>query len=186
MDALTNLHHRFSQPLLQEPGPDADQLEAMFAAALRAPDHAGLRPWRFIVVEGEARNALGELYAQAALAANPQASEEVLAKHRKMPLRAPVVVVAVACIQEHPKVPGSEQLIAAGCAVQNILLAANAQGVGAMWRTGAMAYDANVAEGLGVQAEEEIIGFVYLGTPVKQRTAPLLSSSDYVSQWPAK
>ena len=185
MDALTNLQQRFSQPLLQDPGPDASQLENMFAAAMRAPDHAALRPWRFLVIEGDGRQSLGELYAKAALHANPEVSEDVLTRNRKMTFRAPTVVVAIASITEHPKVPASEQLIAAGCAVQNMLLAANAQGVGAMWRTGGVAYDPVVKEGLGLESNEEIIGFVYLGTPSKFRTAPLLDSSDYVNHWPA-
>ncbi|MBN3562641.1 nitroreductase family protein [Aliamphritea spongicola] len=185
MDALTNLQQRFSQPLLQEPGPDAEQLDNMFAAAMRAPDHAALRPWRFLVIDGDARGELGELYARAALQANPDVTEDVLTRNRKMTFRAPTIIVAIAVVTEHPKVPASEQLIAAGCAVQNMLLAANAQGVGAMWRTGGVAYDPVVKEGLGLAAHEEIIGFVYMGTPSKQRTAPLLDSSDYVSRWPA-
>lgn len=184
MEALDALLNRVSVPRLLDPAPNAAQRELLFRAALRAPDHGQLHPWRFITVEGDARVRLGELFAEAVLAGNPEAPAEALNKARGMPLRAPLLVVAIAAVQEHPKVPREEQVIAAGCAVHGMLLAAHAQGIGAVWRTGDMAYNARVAQGLGLAAHEQIIAYLYLGKPERElRQAPQLDPADFVSSW---
>ncbi|WP_277051690.1 nitroreductase family protein [Zestomonas thermotolerans] len=184
MEALDVLLNRVSQARLQGPAPSAAQRDILFRAALRAPDHGYLRPWRFLCVEGEARQRLGELYAAALLRKNPEAAPEALAKARAMPLRAPLLVVVIAKVQKHPKVPEEEQLLSAGCAAHGILLAAHAQGFGAIWRTGEMAHDRCVAEGLGLAANERIVGFLYLGSVEgERRNAPQLDPVDFVSNW---
>lgn len=186
MDALDALLNRVSVPRLVEPAPDVAQRELLFRAALRAPDHAQLRPWRFLTVEGAARERLGELFAHALSAdANAETpSEQALDKARAMPLRAPLLVVVIAHVQNHFKVPAQEQIIATGCAAYGLLLAAHAQGIGAVWRTGELAYNARVAKGLGLHDHEQIIGFLYLGTPERElRTPPQLDVADFVSVW---
>lgn len=185
MDALELLISRTSSPLLQAPAPTSDQLELMLKAASRAPDHGSLQPYRFLKVEGEGLNALGELFLQASLADNPELPEAQINKLRNMPLRAPMILVAIAVTQEHPKVPKSEQIITAGCAAQAVIQAASAQGVGAMWRSGALAFNSRVAKGLGLAENEEIIGFVYLGTIVKEKPVPAADPKSLVSDWPA-
>jgi len=185
MDALEALLNRVSVPRLREPAPDAAQRELLFRAALRAPDHGQLRPWRFLTIEGAGRERLGELFAQALAAGAADVGEEALAKARAMPLRAPLLVVVIARVQDHFKVPPQEQVIAAGCAAHAILLAAHAQGVGAVWRTGELAYNARVAAGLGLAAGEQIVAFLYLGTPERElRTPAPLQLVDFVSAWP--
>nr|WP_294974039.1 nitroreductase family protein [uncultured Pseudomonas sp.] len=184
MEALDALQNRVSHARLGEPAPSAEQLDHLFRAALRAPDHGQLRPWRFLTVEGDARARLGELFARALQAEQADATPEVLAKARAMPLRAPTLVVAVARLQEHPKVPEIEQWLAAGCAAYGIVQAAYAQGLGAMWRTGAMAFDPVVREGLGLEASERIVGFIYLGTPMGGLRRPTpLEPAAFVSAW---
>ncbi|WP_044870335.1 nitroreductase family protein [Pseudomonas sp. LFM046] len=184
MEALDALLNRVSLGRLQEPAPDAAQRELLFRAALRAPDHGYLRPWRFLTIEGEARGKLGELFVSAVLAKNPEAPEAAITKARAMPLRAPLMVVVIATLQAGHKVPEVEQLLSAGCAAHGILLAAHAQGLGAMWRTGELAYDRTVAEGLGLDAHERIVGFLYLGTVEgERRAAPELAPADFVQTW---
>lgn len=186
MQALDALLSRVSIARLSEPAPDARQRELMLRAALRAPDHGQLRPWRFIEIEGEGRVALGELFASALLAREPQAADAALDKARAMPLRAPLLWLVVARPQAHPKVPRDEQLQSAACAAHGILLAAHAQGVGAIWRTGEMALDPTVARGLGLGADELILGFLYLGTPLGPlRAPPVLEPGDFLARWPA-
>lgn len=183
MEALDALLNRVSVPRLTDPAPNAAQREALFQAALRAPDHGQLRPWRFLTIEGQAREKLGELFA-GAVAKKGDASQAALDKARAMPLRAPLLIVVVARLQDHFKVPKSEQRLAAGCAAHGILIAAHAQGIGAVWRTGDMAFDAHVHQGLGLQANEELIGYLYVGTPVNEpRTAPILATAEFVSAW---
>lgn len=184
MEALDALLNRVSAPRLLDPAPSAEQREVLFAAALRAPDHGQLRPYRFLTVEGEARNQLGEILAEAVQAQGSDVTQAALDKARAMPLRAPLVVVVVARLQDHFKVPKSEQLITAGCAAHAIELAAYAQGIGAVWRTGELSYNAHVAKGLGLTDGEEVVALLYLGTPQNElRDAPKVSSAEFVKAW---
>ena len=183
MQALDNLLNRVSAPRLVDPAPTAEQREVLFKAASRAPDHGQLQPWRFLTVEGAAREQLGEVLAEA-VRLKGDATGAALDKARDMPLRAPLLVVVIARLQEHYKVPKSEQLLAAGCAAHGILLAAHAQGIGGVWRTGELSYSAHVARALGLQAGEELLGFLYLGTPARElRDAPQVATADFVQAW---
>jgi nitroreductase len=184
MDALDALQHRFSVPRLVAPGPSEAQREHLFRAALRAPDHGLLRPWRFLTIEGAAREALGELYAKAMAANTSAVSEQALDKARAMPLRAPLLVVVIACVRAHPKVPAQEQVLSAACAAHAILLAAHAQGIGAVWRTGELCYDPLVNAGLGLSKTEQVVGYLYLGTAQREpHQATELAVADYVRMW---
>lgn len=186
MEALDALLNRVSAPRLVEPAPTAEQREVLFAAALRAPDHGQLRPYRFLSIEGDARNRLGEVLAQAVQSQGGEVTEAALDKARAMPLRAPLVVVVIARLQDHVKVPKTEQLITAGCAAHAIELAAYAQGVGAVWRTGELSHAPLVTAALGLQEGEEIIAFLYLGTPLKEmRDAPKVDTAEFVKVWSA-
>jgi nitroreductase len=165
MDALETLMTRRSPAKLADPAPPADALTQAMAAAVRAPDHGRLKPWRFLVIDTPARGAFGEIMAQCLKRQQPDANDEMLAREREKALRAPMIVVAVAKIQpKHPKIPEVEQLLAAGAAAQNFWLALHAQGYGAMWKTGAPAYDAEVKRQLGLAETDHIVGFMYVGS----------------------
>ena len=165
MDAIEALHNRVSSPLLKDPAPTPEQVQTLLKAAVRAPDHKMLKPWRFIIIEGQGRERFGELLAKAAKVKNPQIDEEALTKARNKPLRAPMIIVSIACLSDHPKVPQVEQIITAGAAANNIVTAAFALGLGAYWRTGSPAFDETVKSGLGLADNEQITGFIYLGKP---------------------
>ncbi len=164
MDAITALHSRNSAPRLTDPAPGGDARQNIFKAALRAPDHCWLRPFRFLVVEGEGRQRLGQIFVKALLEDEPEADSETLEKVAAKPLRAPLLVVVIANLVEHPKVPEIEQLLSAGAAAHSMLIAAHAEGYGAMWRTGSMAYHSLVKRELGLAENERIIGYLYLGS----------------------
>jgi nitroreductase len=183
-EVIEQLRSRNSAPRLVSPGPGPDALEQMFAAALRAPDHAWLQPWRFLVIEHEARAKLGEVFVRALLQEQPGADEVACAKARGAPLRAPTLVVVTCKVREHPKVPRDEQLISAGCAAHAMLLAAEALGFAGVWRTGAYATDSTVHEALALSASEEIVAFLYFGTrdgPAKP--LPERKVENYVNYW---
>lgn len=183
-DILRFLQQRNSAAKLTTPAPDPAQIEEIFRAAMRVPDHAWLRPWRFITVAGDRRVALGELFERCLLARKPDADDAARAKARTAPLRAPLLVVVVVKLSEHPKVPPLEQRLSSGCAAQAIVLAAEALGYAGIWRTGDAAFDRAVMDGLGLSAHEEITGFVYLGTrDGAAKTIPSLVVSDFVSDW---
>lgn len=184
MDALTALHTRNSAPSLVEPAPDPEARRAIFDAALRAPDHARLRPWRFLVVEGEARRRLGERLAAVAAEADPDLGEQERLKLRNAPLRAPLVVVVAARLQQSPKVPEIEQVLSAGCAAHAILLASHALGFGAIWRTGPVTYLPGLNAALGLEPNERVVAFLYLGSVAGQaKPLPEHDQGDFVADW---
>ncbi|MFT4824170.1 MAG: nitroreductase [Halioglobus sp.] len=181
---LQLLHNRNSAPRLTAPAPSEAEMQDAFLAAARAPDHAWLRPWRFITIDGDRRTDFGDVLAANLLLRNPQAESSAVERARKAPLRAPLLLVVVAKLSEHPKVPHSEQRLSSGCAAQAILLACEAMGYAGIWRTGASAFDRKVMAALGLEAAEEITGFLYLGTregPSKK--VPRFDQDRYVSSW---
>lgn len=185
-EALQQLFDRNSAPRLSEPGPDQAACQNMFRAALRTPDHAWLRPWRFQVVRGSGREQLGQVFLQGLLARDPDADETARNKAQNAPLRAPLVVVVICCYTSHPKVPEQEQLLSAGCAAHAMLLAAQAQGYAGIWRTGSYAEDPVVVSALGLAANERIVGFLYFGSrDGAAKNIPERKVEDYVSDWPA-
>ncbi len=165
MDAVEVLLTRASAIKLTEPAPTAEALDKILAAAARAPDHGRLRPWRFIVIRGEARHKLGALMAERMRSAEPDGPAPLLEREAAKPLRAPMIVTVATQLQrDHPKIPEVEQLMSAVCAAQNIMLAAHALGYGCMWKTGKPAYDPMVKQALGLAPHEHVVGFLYLGT----------------------
>lgn len=179
IDALLD---RSSEPKLQSPAPDQHTLDKAFACAARAPDHALLRPWRYLVVTGGGLETLGELFASTL---GPGATARERDKLLRAPLRAPMIIVGIACHQPHPKVPEQEQTMSAAVGMGYLVLALQSAGFGAMWRSGAMAHHPAVREGLGLDSNELITGFLYTGTVVSEKPrVPRPELSSFVSSWP--
>lgn len=178
------LCQRVSSPRLTEPAPNKQELELIFKSALRSPDHMMLKPWRYLVIEGEARNKLGELFLNSAKFSNEEINEFKAEKFKSMPMRAPMLIVAIASLVDHPKVPHQEQILSCGVGVGYMLLALQAMGYGGIWRTGDMASNNHVCEGLGIKENESIVGFLYLGTPVgESKPIPDIQSAGYFTEW---
>jgi nitroreductase len=166
MNALEMLLSRRSIPAqcLTEPGPDAGQLAVAFDAAMRAPDHGRMQPWRFKLVRGSAKSKFCDVLVEAALAHDPATPQRQLDKIRSRTQHAPLVIVVSARFRDNPKVPVIEQTLSVGAAVMNLLNALHAQGFGAVLLTGPNVYDPAVAGALGYGADERLIGFMYVGT----------------------
>ncbi|WP_018981908.1 NAD(P)H nitroreductase [Salinimonas chungwhensis] len=182
MDALSLLTTRRSQPRVGEPAPGGEVLENIKQAALRAPDHAALAPWQFIVCEGEGLNRLGAIFEQSAIRnGKPQKDID---RASQLPLRAPMIIITIANYTEHPKVPRVEQIASASCAVMAMQMAAIAQGFNGIWRTGAYAQCDYVKEQLGMTKEDELVGFLYLGTPLMNAPqAPRRDTDKHFTHW---
>jgi len=166
MDIIKFLTTRQSNPLLTSPAPVSEQIEQILTAGMRVPDHAGLTPWHFDVISGKGLDKLSAIFGDAIIASG--GDEAKVEKAKNMPYRAPLIIVVSTRYQPHDKVPEIEQAVAAGCSVHAMQMAATALGYGAMWRTGAMSYDANVKKALDIEAHNDIIGFLYIGTRQKQ------------------
>ncbi|MDD1794290.1 NAD(P)H nitroreductase [Enterovibrio sp. ZSDZ42] len=180
MDALHLLTQRRSIPRLSAPAPEGEALENMLAAGLRAPDHGALTPWEFVVATGEGLDKLSAILKNAAQADNEESA--VIEKAANSPYRAPMVITVIARTKSHDKVPLIEQHISAGCAAQAMQMAAVAQGFQGFWRTGKWAYHAAVRESFNVAGDDQIVGFLYVGTPdCTPANAPKRDTSKYVS-----
>ena len=128
-------------------------------------DHGRIRPWRFLIIRGAAREKLGRAMAEVQACKNPDVDQATLARTAAKPLRAPLIVAVIGDIDPtHPKIPEIEQVLSAGSAAQNIMVAAHALGYGCMWKTGGVCYDAGFKQALGIEPHDHIIGFMYLGT----------------------
>lgn len=178
MQALELLLERHSIAKLAEPAPEGEVLEAIYHAGLKTPDHGGLAPWRFIEVSGQGLDKLSAIFKEAA--DTEQGDPE---KAANMPYRAPLIIIAIAHIKPHPKVPNVEQLLSAGCAVHAMQMAAQAQGFNGIWRTGAMSYSESVNQALGLTENEQIVGFLYLGTP---QTGPIAKKPYEIDKFVSK
>jgi nitroreductase len=173
--------------MLTTPGPTAADLDNILMCASRVPDHKKLVPWRFIVFEGEARQAFGDVLARTLQAEDKeQPSPARLEIERGRLMRAPTVVCVVSRVVPSAGAPEWEQILSCGAAALNLCLAANAMGFGTCWITEWYAYSPGVRTALKLADNERIAGFVFIGT-AKERQAdrerPALS--DIVSRWHA-
>lgn len=170
--ALQALLGRYSvgPKYLVEPGPSHDELALMVQAALRAPDHGELLPWRFKVVQGQARQKMAMLFAAAARSAGKDEAGAALDADRA--LRPPVTVAIVARIDlGHPQVPAHEQWAAVGGALAQFLSAAHLLGYGGKMLSGAKVRNPQIAAAF-CDPGETLLGWIALGTPLKRASGP--------------
>lgn len=165
MDVFTAIHSRHSVTKVKPDPLPREVAEKLLSAAVQAPNHYKVLPWRFVVLTGKARERLGNVMAASFQARFPDLPSEALEKERQKPLRAPLLIVVAAEKPSEPKVSEIENICAASAACQNILLAACALGLGAIWRTGDAARDVEVKKFLGFAPDQHLIGFLYLGYP---------------------
>lgn len=161
---------------LVDPAPGPEQLNNILQCAMSAPDHGELQPYRFLVITGDARYELSKVFEAAIQARQPDADQATIDKQKSKPLRSPMIVTVIACVDGNPKIPEIEQILSAGCAAQHIQLACRSSGFGSIWLTGDNCYDATVHQALGLDFNERIVGFIYIGTSKsdqrpKKRTA---------------
>jgi nitroreductase len=169
---------------LEAPGPSADDLDQIFASAVRTPDHGRLRPWQFIVIGPGQRAQFGGVMADALRRRDPAALDVDLERERNKAFRAPMIVVVVAKVKTGHKIPEVEQIASASAAAQTIILAANALGYGAVWKTGAPAYDSAVKAAFGLEETDTVIGFLYLGTRIGGSSPfPRPDAKAFVTHW---
>jgi nitroreductase len=169
---------------LEAPAPSGDELMRILTIAARVPDHKKLVPWRFMIFEGDARKAAGEIFAAACQAEEKEPSHIRLDTERGRFLRAPLVVAVISRVAKRPGAPEWEQILSAGAAAFNLCLAANAMGYGTSWLTEWVAYSPFVRDKLGLAENERIAGFVHIGTPKEkpdERDRPNLDA--IVTRW---
>ena len=183
---LDHLLSRRSVGALTEPAPEGSELDLILEAALCVPDHGRLRPWRFVLIRGAARTALGECLASAVKARDRGAPPALVERYRAWAVRHPLLIAVGTRIRPDHPVPEIEQVLSAGAAAMNMLNAIHLLGYGGIWVTGANAYDPTVNEALGFRAPSRLVGFLAVGTPANApdaTPAPRPERSAHVFEW---
>lgn len=184
MTSLDLLLSRFSTDALVEPAPAGAVLESILSTAMRAPDHGKLRPWRYAIVQGDARRALAERVVASMKRLDPEVPQAKVEKRLSRFSTMPMTIVLGMHLRPEHKIPLLEQELAVGAAAMNVLNALHATGFGGVWVSGDVAYDPELAAELGFPAPHRLAGFLFVGTPQAGATGPKRRPvDDYVAQW---
>jgi nitroreductase len=170
-----------------EPAPVGEHLDLILRAAMSAPDHGGLQPWRFVLVRGAGLQRLGELFAESFVRRNPEASADLVERERSKPTRSPLLILLISKPQPNPKVPEWEQMMSLGAAAEHMQLMAQALGYGSIWLSGDRCQDRWLLEQLGLSQDERLYGYLAIGTPSNQaversRLDPWSFTQEWASQ----
>jgi nitroreductase len=165
VEVIEAIHARQSIGRVRQDPVPRDAIEKLLGAAVQAPNHYEVRPWRFVVLTGEGRNRLGDVLANALRQRFPDIEPSALEKERAKPLRAPVIIAVGVDLPLDPRVHETENICAVAAACQNILLAAVDLGLAVQWRTGEAARDADVKKFLGFSPAQHLLAFLYVGYP---------------------
>ena len=190
-EVLAAIRSRRSQGKVRPERPPREAIAAIVEAATWAPNHRLTEPWRFFVVAGAARRALGRTMAEARAARQPAPTDPAAAaeartataKAAAKPLRAPVVIAVAVEPVVGPKIVEVEEVAAGAAAVQNMLLAAHALGLAAIWRTGEPSYDPAVKAFFGLAPSAHLLGFVYVGYPDGAPPERARTPAPQVTRW---
>ncbi len=184
--ALLQRRRSLAPPEMTGPGPSGGEIETLLKIASRVPDHGKLAPWRFIVFEGAARERAGRIALELKLADDPALDEAAQAIERTRFSHAPLVVAVVSRAAPHVKIPEWEQVLSAGAACMNLVIAAHALGYAAGWLTEWCAYDRRFGAAIGLAERERVAGFVHIGRPkLVREDRPRPALSEVVTVFPA-
>lgn len=165
MDVLDVIHRRRMNTNVKSDAVPRAVIEKLLSAAVQAPNHYKVRPWRFVVLTGGGLDKLGNVFAASFAERQPDLPAEALEKTRALTRRSPLIIAVGVDKPAEPKVSEIENIVAAGAACQNLLLAAEAEGLAVKWRTGEWADDVKVKEFLGFAPDQHLIAFLYIGYP---------------------
>ena len=184
MQAIENILSRNSISKLGSPHPNSEEMDLIYKAALRAPDHAWLRPSEFIEVTGNGLDRLSNIFERYAIENIGDISEQKITKYKNAPYRAPMIIVLISNIKKHERVPDIEQILSTAAAAQNMLLALHALNYGAIWRTGAFALNDKIGKYFNLNKNQKILGYLYIGTPTMEpKKIPDVDIEQFITKW---
>src|ERR687885_2059885 len=170
MDVIQAIETRQSIGRVKQDPVPKEKIERILESAVHAPNHRLTEPWRFHVFSGKGRGELARARAEIArLQAEVEGESEEMAagrisRERKKAFRAPVVI-AVICEAGRDEVETLENYAACAAAVQNMQLTAHSLGLATIWRTGAVAYHPYMRDFFGLEENDRIVAYLYLGYP---------------------
>ncbi|KAL7540522.1 hypothetical protein ACHAXR_010187 [Thalassiosira sp. AJA248-18] len=153
-------------------------IERAIEAAIYAPNHKRSEPWRFYLLGPKSIEKVCQLNAELVAAKKGEvAGEKKLQRWLQMP-----GWLVVTCIKngdgegdamEDPMGLAREDYAACCCAVQNMCLSLNAQGLGTKWTTGPVNFDERFADAVGFEYDKEFtVGTIWFGTPLQRPSSP--------------
>lgn len=187
MTPMDMLLTRASTDRLTDPAPSDAQLSGILAAAMRAPDHGRLRPWRYVVIRDDARPLMAERIVASMLRLDANAPEFKIEKRRQRFSTMPLILALGMHLRPDDKIPLWEQEMAVGAATMNVLNALYATGFGGVWVSGDVVDDPVLAEDLGFPAPHRLAGFLFIGTPDGEQPAPKRPDpAEFTATWTGK
>lgn len=185
MNALEMLTSRVSVDEVIEPAPPREELQEILQTAMSAPDHGKMRPWRFVLIEGEFRKKFADMMGKAMASQKHPVPEEKIEKRQKKFSTTPLIIAVGMHLEKDAKIPLVEQQMAAAAATMNVMNAFYARGYGALWISGDMTYNKKIRKKLGFAAPHQLAGYILVGTPAQplptDRKRP--SVSKYIQSW---
>lgn len=169
MHVIDAIEGRSSAKKFSDQEVSVETVEQLLRCAARAPDHGLLAPWRFVVMLGDGRKIFADALEAALRRRDSAVDPETVERERSKAFRSPVLIAVATSAKPHPKVPAMEQSLAVGAAIENLILAARALGLGTMWKTGGSAYDLGVKHALGFADGDEIAGYIHVGVPIEMK-----------------
>ena len=187
MEALEAIKTRRSIGKVKPDPVPQELIEQILEAGTFAPNHKRTEPWRFFVMTGEGRNKLGAVLGEIAKAGcdDPEAEEsrQKIAKAEQGPLRAPVIIAVGMEPADKPNVMVEEEFAAVHAAAENMLIAAHALGLGAVWRTGGNCYHEKVKQFFGLSEKGSLVALIYLGWPDMETKEKKLTGYKELTTW---
>ena len=184
MEAIKKILTKNSISKLGVPHPTSEEMDLVYKAALRAPDHAWLRPSEFIEITGKGLDELSNIFVQYAKDNLEDVNEQKIIKYKNAPYRAPMIIVLISNIKKHDRVPDIEQVLSTAAAAQNILLALHDLNYGAIWRTGVFALNDKIGKYFNLNENKKILGYLYVGKPIiKPKKIPEIDIDKYITKW---
>lgn len=184
MEAIEAIRERRMLPKVElDRRPSREEVSELLELAVRAPNHHLTEPWRFTVLAGEGLERFARVIAADAAEGTDDSPEDLMDLARRKAERAPVVIAVSCRPSDEEKVFEQEELASVAMAIENLLLAAYAKGLGAMLRTGGYAYHPSVTEELGLEEKEQVVGFVFLGYPAADRDKTERTPASEKTRW---
>ena len=184
MNAIENIKTRNSHSKLIEPFPSKAEMKIVYESAMRAPDHANLKPSNFIEVTGKGLLKLSKVFENFVLDSKNEHNISKIEKFKNSPFRAPMIIILICDVKNHPKVPAVEQMMSTAAAAQNMLLALHALNYSAIWRTGIFALNDDIIKYFKLKLNQKILGYLYVGTATgKQKRIPDINIENHLTKW---
>lgn len=161
-----------------------EEIERLLETVVLAPNHRMTQPWSFLVLGKEGTEAYARVLGgrRTKRIDDPDVAEKVMARTLRGITHVPVTIAVTIRQDEDPEIR-EEDYAATYMGIQNLLLAATAEGLGTHVKTGAVMNDPKLREALGVEDDRRVIALIQLGEPAEIPDAKERATAASVTKW---